>query len=40
MHKEAREEMRVIFRLAVLEYAKDCSVTQTCRDFQVPRSSF
>jgi len=40
MHKEAREELRVIFRVAVLEYAKDCSVTQTCRDFKVPRSSF
>ena len=40
MHKEAREELQVIFRVAVLEYAQDCSVTQTCRDFQVPRSSF
>jgi transposase-like protein len=40
MHKEARDELRVIFRVAVLEYAKDCSVTLTCRDFKVPRSSF
>ncbi len=40
MHKEAQEELRVIFRVAVFEYAKNSSVTQTCRDFQVPRSSF
>jgi transposase InsO family protein len=40
MHKEAREEMRVIFRVAVLEYAKNNSVTQTSRAFKVPRSSF
>ena len=40
MHKEAREELQVIFRVAVLEYAKCRSVTQTCRDFKVPRSSF
>jgi len=40
MHKEARDELWVIFRVVVLEYAKDRSVTQTCREFKVPRSSF
>jgi transposase len=40
MHKEARDEMRVIFRMAVLELAKDSNVTKTCREFKVPRSSF
>jgi len=40
MHKEAREELQVIFRVAVLELAQDRNVTQTCREFKVPRSSF
>ena len=40
MPKEARDEMRVIFRVAVLEYAKNNCVTQTCQGLKVPRSSF
>ena len=40
MHQEAQEELRGIFRVAVLEIAQDRSVTQTCQDFKVPRSSF
>ena len=40
MHKEAREELRVIFKLAVHEYANHSGVTQTCREFNIPRSTF
>lgn len=40
MHKEAREELRVRFILAVLEYANHFGVRKTCREFNVARSSF
>jgi transposase InsO family protein len=40
MHPEAREELRTRFKRTVLEYAKYFSVTKTCREFNVPRSSF
>jgi transposase InsO family protein len=40
MHPEAREELRVRLKLAVLEYAKHVGVAAACREFNVPRSSF
>ena len=40
MHQEAREELRVRFKLAVLEYAKHFGVTETCREFNIARSTF
>ena len=40
MHKEAIEELDVRFKLLVLDLAEHSSVTKTCREFNVPRSSF
>src|SRR5512134_1160846 len=40
MHPETREELRVRLKLAVLEYADHFGVTEACREFNVPRSSF
>jgi transposase InsO family protein len=40
MHPEAKEALRVRFKLMVLEFAKHFSVTQTCKEFNVPRSTF
>ena len=40
MHKEAGEELRVRFKLVVLEQANHFGVTKTCREFNVPRSTF
>ena len=40
MHPEAEEELRVRLKLVVLEFAQDWGVTKTCREFEVPRSSF
>ena len=40
MHQEAREELRVRFKLTVLEYATHLGVTTACREFSVPRSTF
>ena len=40
MHKEAREELRVRFKLFVLELAHDLGVTKTCQEYNVPRASF
>lgn len=40
MHPEAREELRVRLKLAVLELAQYVSVTKACQEFEVPRSSF
>jgi transposase InsO family protein len=40
MHPEAREELNIRFKLTVLEYAKYVDVTETCREFNVPRSTF
>jgi hypothetical protein len=39
MHKEAREELRVRFKLGVLEYSNHSGVTYTCWEFNVPRST-
>jgi len=40
MHKEARDELDVRFKLSVLDFSEHFGVTKTCRDFKVPRSSF
>jgi len=40
MHKEAREELRVRFNLVVVEHANQFGATKTCREFNVPRSTF
>jgi transposase InsO family protein len=40
MHPEAREELNLRLKLTVLEYAKYVSVTEACREFNVPRSTF
>ena len=40
MHKESREELRIRFKLVVLEHANHFGVTKTCREFNVPRSTF
>ena len=40
MHPEAEEELKVRLKLVVLELAQDLGVTKTCREFNVPRSSF
>jgi len=40
MHKEVKEELRVRFILAVLEYANHFGVRKTCKEFKVARSSF
>lgn len=40
MHQEAREELRVRFKVVVLEYAKHVGVTTACGEFSVSRSTF
>ena len=40
MHPEAREELNLRLKLTVLEYAKYVSVTEACREFNIPRSTF
>ncbi len=40
MHKETREESRVRLKLIVLEHANHFGVTEACREFNVPRSTF
>jgi transposase InsO family protein len=40
MHKDAEEELRIRFKLVVLEFAKHDGVTKTCKEFEVPRSTF
>ncbi len=40
MHKEAKEELRLRFKLLVLELATHFGPTETCRDFEVPSSTF
>jgi transposase InsO family protein len=40
MHKEAQEELMVSIKLTVLEYANHFGVTKTCREFNIPRSTF
>lgn len=40
MHKEARKEIRVIYKKFILDYAERFGVTKTCREFDVARSTF
>ena len=40
MHKDPREELRVRFKLTVLEIAQHIGVTKACQEFNIPRSSF
>ena len=40
MHPEAREELNVRLKLAILEYSKYFGATEACREFNVPRSTF
>ena len=40
MLKEAREELRVRFKLTVLELASHIGVTKACREFNISRSIF
>ncbi len=40
MQKEAQEELSVRIKLAVIELANHISVTEACRELNVPRSSF
>jgi len=40
MHKEAKEELRVRFKLLVLELASHLGVTKACGEFEVSRSTF
>lgn len=40
MHPEAKKELRARFKYVVLDYAKHVGVTKTCREFEVPRSTF
>jgi len=40
MHPEARKELRARFRFVVLDYASYSGVTEACREFEVPRSTF
>ncbi len=40
MHKEAREELRLRFKLLVLEWASHFGITETCREFEVAKSTF
>lgn len=40
MHPEAREELSVRLKLTVTDYAKYFSVTETYREFNIPRSTF
>ena len=40
MHKEAKEELRVRFKLVVLEYANHVGVIKGCGEFNVARSTF
>lgn len=41
MKKEARDELRIRFKLMVLEYAGLCgNASRSCSEFEVPRSTF
>ena len=40
MHQEAKEELRIRLKLAVLEYAHHFGATTACREFNVARSTF
>ena len=40
MHKEAREELKVRFKLVVLEHADHFGATNACREFNVSHATF
>ena len=40
MHKEAREELRVRFKLVVLELTSYFGATKICKEYNVPRLTF
>ena len=40
MNKEAMDELRFRYKLMILKYAKQFGPTETCREFEIPRSSF
>src|SRR6185295_14710854 len=40
MRKEVQEELRVRLKLVVLEHADHFGVTNACKEFNIPRSSF
>jgi len=40
MQKEVQEELRVRLKVAVIEYADQFGVTESCRELKVPRASF
>jgi len=41
MHPEAKEHLRIRYKLIVLDYARITrNVSKTCREFDVPRGSF
>ena len=40
MQKEVQEELRVRFKLVVLDLAQDLGVTKVCQEYDVPRASF
>ena len=40
MHKEAREELKVRFKLVVLEHADHFGTTNACREFNVSHATF
>ena len=40
MHPEAKEELRVRFKLVVIELASHFGVRRICKEYSVPRSTF
>jgi len=40
MHKEAKEELRLRFKLLVLEWSTHFGPTETCQEFEVAKSTF
>ena len=40
MHQEAKEDSRLRLKLTIIEYATHFGVTQTCKEFNIPRSTF
>jgi transposase len=40
MHPETKEELKVRFKLVVLELASELEFSKICKEFNVPRSTF
>lgn len=40
MHPEAKKELRLRFKLIVLDYANHFGPSETCREFEIPTSTF